>query len=328
MIGPAGDTLPLHLRLAFEEARRWHSYDPPPTLGEDAAALVGNLLGRLEEVRHHGPVLVARALGNLAAARFGLTEDELLDVLSADADVRDDFRRRSPRSPRSDTLPAVVWARLRADLEPYLTLRRAGGGTTFSFFHRQVAAAVEARYLDDGGRRAAHGRLAAYFARQDDWRESPADQAARAARQPPTPRPANERKVDELPHHLVEIARRGGPGDELERVLTDLSFLEAKAEAGRAYDLAADLRAAVAALPAGRPTGTLRAVLGPDHYPPGRAGHRFTRPAAPGHRPARDRGARSGSIPGPGGLASSPARPGGGPRPGPRSRRTAPPWRA
>jgi NACHT domain- and WD repeat-containing protein len=79
---------PLYLKLAFEEARRWPSAEgTPPVIV--AAGLTGlirdNLFRRLEH--QHGEVLVSRALGYLAASRYGLAEDELIDLLSRDIDV-------------------------------------------------------------------------------------------------------------------------------------------------------------------------------------------------------------------------------------------------
>jgi hypothetical protein len=110
---------PLYLRLAFEEARRWKSEEdlevlaegvvgtPVPPSEEDsevpAEGVVGsapipptgiiakNTFKRLAEEDNHGEVLVSHALGYLAASRFGLSEDELLDVLSRDPDVYEWF---------------------------------------------------------------------------------------------------------------------------------------------------------------------------------------------------------------------------------------------
>jgi len=88
------DGRPLFLRLAFEEARRWSSYDAPETLEPGIEAIIReNLFRRLADEQHHGAVLVSRALGYLAASRFGLAEDELLDVLSRDADLYASFLR-------------------------------------------------------------------------------------------------------------------------------------------------------------------------------------------------------------------------------------------
>lgn len=51
-----------------------------------------------EHVAEHGSeLLVARTLACLAVSRHGLSEDELLDVLSADETLMADVRARAPR---------------------------------------------------------------------------------------------------------------------------------------------------------------------------------------------------------------------------------------
>jgi hypothetical protein len=69
---------------------------------------------------------------------------------------------------------------------------------------------VHARFLDDKERERAHRHLAEYFERQDYFRESLAAQQARAKRLPPMPRPVNIRKVDELPFHVLVVAKLAG----------------------------------------------------------------------------------------------------------------------
>ena len=94
---------PLWLRLAFEEARRWRSDERPQDLavgiapearpgaeqddGELGGIIATNTFSRLAHEDNHGRVLVSRALGYLAASRYGLAEDELLDLLSCDEEV-------------------------------------------------------------------------------------------------------------------------------------------------------------------------------------------------------------------------------------------------
>jgi NACHT domain- and WD repeat-containing protein len=83
---------PLYLRLASEEARRWKSGQDPEDLATGVEGIIAeNTYGRLAEEDNHGEVLVSRALGYLAASRDGLSEDELLDVLSRDPDVYEWF---------------------------------------------------------------------------------------------------------------------------------------------------------------------------------------------------------------------------------------------
>jgi tetratricopeptide (TPR) repeat protein len=158
--------LPLYLKLAAEESRLWKSFSPPDAcrLGEGIAGVIDTLFDRLASNANHGPVLVERSLGYLAAARYGLTEGEMLDVLTADDTVWNDFDRRKHHEVSERRLPVVVWSRLSLDLEPYLTERAAPGGTVIAFYHRQLAERVAERFLAGDEARARHGDLANYFA--------------------------------------------------------------------------------------------------------------------------------------------------------------------
>ena len=137
-----------------------------------------------------------------------------------------------------------------------MTWRRADGTLVLSFYHRQVGESVASRYLPDDERLRAHLHLADYFGEQDYWAESLEAQRARAKRLPPTPRPANIRKVVELPYHRLEAAKLGGGDDPksplwdaVADLLMDWQFLEAKAEADPTGKYAAEQ---VAAGPGGR----------------------------------------------------------------------------
>jgi WD40 repeat protein len=85
---------PLYLKLAFEEARRWKSYDGVPSgidgqtgLSKNIKGMIRDLLSRLSSNTHHGKPIVQHSLSYIASGKHGLTEDELLDVLSQDIEV-------------------------------------------------------------------------------------------------------------------------------------------------------------------------------------------------------------------------------------------------
>ncbi len=92
---------PLYLKLAFEEARLWTSFqEPQEELSIDVAGIIkGNMIRRLTDEGNHGDQLVSHALGYLAASRHGLTEDELVDLLSRDLDVYEWFFRQTYHLP-------------------------------------------------------------------------------------------------------------------------------------------------------------------------------------------------------------------------------------
>jgi WD40 repeat protein len=226
--------LPLYLKLAFEEARSWPSNLPAKEclLGEGVEGVIDTLLNRLSLEGNHGPLLVSRSLGYLAAARYGLTEDEMLDVLSDDEKVWEDFFARRHHDPPERRLPVIVWSRLFLDLEPYLSERSAPGGTVTSFYHRQLAEQTAARFLAGEDGRLRHASLAGYFAAKPAFFDLGQS------------RP-NARKAAELIHHQLGAKQV----DEAGATLTDIEFVAAKCGAGMVFDLQTDYSATISLLP-------------------------------------------------------------------------------
>jgi WD40 repeat protein len=81
-----------------------------------------------------------------------------------------------------------------------------------------------------------HARLGDYFHAQDYWQESLEDQQKRAKTLLPTPRTANVRKIQELPWHRLQARQ----WNELEALLFDLEFMEAKVSSGFVRHLITD----------------------------------------------------------------------------------------
>lgn len=209
---------PLYLKMAFEEARRWHSYSAPAStrLSAGVRPLIGdNLFERLASPAAHGEALVAHALGYLAAARVGLGEDEILELLSADTVVLAGSRAHSPQSPDINAMPTVLWSRLRADLDPYLVERRVNDTSVLSFFHQELLEAAEGTYLVGTARRERHAALAMFFRRKSD----PTGDASWQG---------SYRGACELTHHLVE----SGQADDALAALGSLAYLRLRLPAG------------------------------------------------------------------------------------------------
>ena len=204
--------LPLYLKLAFEEAKRWKSYTTDVKLSSDVPGIIRDLFHRLSDDALHGQMLVSRSLAYLAAAKNGLSEDELIDVLSADREVFDDFKIRAHHEPPSQRIPAVVWSRLYFDLEPYLTERSADETSLISFYHRQLAEAVAKEYLNEEVKVKRHEVLARYFGKQPLFIEMQKEKHPHL------------RKISELAYQQTH----GKLWNALYETLTDFNFLEAK----------------------------------------------------------------------------------------------------
>jgi hypothetical protein len=155
--------LPLYLKLAFEESVLWKSYTPPVSLGPNVPGIIHDLLLRLSADSNHGQILVSHSLSYIAAAKNGLTEDELLDVLSIDQTVLEDVTNHPFHKLAKNTLPIVVWSRLYFDMKPYFVERRSGGGDLLSFYHRQFGEVVKKEYLVGKAKSESHHSLALYF---------------------------------------------------------------------------------------------------------------------------------------------------------------------
>jgi len=157
-------TNPLFLRTVLDELRlRSRHEDLGRNLAEmlacaDPAELFVHVLKNLERdytPKDH-PYMVHRVLGLMGAARRGLTEREILELLS-DAD-----------KPAQQPLPRHYWAPLYLALEDSLVSREGELG----FFHDYLRQAIWREYLDEPNERvSAHTRLAAPIKR---WRESDA----------------------------------------------------------------------------------------------------------------------------------------------------------
>jgi nephrocystin-3 len=157
---------PLYLKILLDELRVTGTHDKLDERlddylsASDIPALLGKVLARYQrDYEHNRKGLVKDALGLIWAARRGLTEVELLELLKPD---------------NLPQLPLATWVPLRAALEEGLVDR----GGILNFTHDFLRTAVETVFLPD-------------LDKKDDFRISLADYFES---KPPT-----ERNCDELP---------------------------------------------------------------------------------------------------------------------------------
>jgi hypothetical protein len=246
--GFAGCPLPLYLKFAFEVVRHWESFHSADPLPADLEAMARTLFERLSLPREHGPAIVRRSFALISAARYGLSEEEILGLLSADHSVMTELRQRSPRSPETDSLPPIVWSRLRFDLDNYLMEGSAGAATVLSFFHRVLPEATrEYCFASEEDLSRTHRDIARYFRRQPLLH-------AGADRWP------NARKLSEQVFHEIQAgAIRRAAGN-----LTHFGFVEACCRAGLLRNLMDDCRRALLRWPGYRPFDAMAPQPGED----------------------------------------------------------------
>jgi hypothetical protein len=158
--------LPIYLKLAFENAKEWHHYDPVHPMRDDLPGIINDFFDQIN-TRHHSE-FVRNAISYLLCGRYqGLTENEILEILVFDTDFWENtfLEKISHKDHRQELIdmkkeleepekgpkammkiPIVLWSRLFLDLEPFLTERDADGVPIITFFHRQFNEVLKERY--------------------------------------------------------------------------------------------------------------------------------------------------------------------------------------
>lgn len=232
--------LPLYLKLSFDQACRWKSYTPEneTVLPAGVKNVINEFFDQVE--RRHGKILVSHALAYITASKNGLTEPELEDILSLDDEVLDDVYQYW--TPPFRRLPPLLWIRVRSDIGDYLIERGADDSRVIYWYHRQFIEVATDRYLRNQAD--VHSKLADYFLGKwangagkpyvgKDGKTVVKDRLL--AKQPLTFRNENEkrevfnlRKLNELPHHLLQA---GDLQRLKEETLCNFEFLLAKLRA-------------------------------------------------------------------------------------------------
>ncbi len=187
------NALPLFLKILFERARKWHSYDTDFTQlrHSDLIAAIRDYFSSLVYEKHHSKALVTHTLGYIGASKNGIAESELVEVLSTDAIVLHDISNpfhRLPLSQNATKLPSAVWSRLYYDLLKYLSFVEFDGVSLLNFYHRKIKECVGDYYYSTDAS-FFHAKLLEFF-----WNQP----SVFTQNKKP-----NLRKLSELPHHTI-----------------------------------------------------------------------------------------------------------------------------
>jgi len=142
--------LPIYLKLAFEQAKNWTSYQENFQISDSVEGIITEFIKVLED--EHVGGLVEHVICYMLCGRYqGLAENEILDILVFDEEYWATFLENSHKDHREELrkarkIPLAVWSRLYLDLEPFLTERDADGVPIITFFHRQFNEVLRKKY--------------------------------------------------------------------------------------------------------------------------------------------------------------------------------------
>jgi WD40 repeat protein len=213
--------LPLYLKIAIEEVKHWRSGDDTQELSDGIENIIDEYLENLTEFYHHEKLLIQKVFGYIHASKDGLSEKELLDILSEDLEDEAEFngaiinKFHEPikvKNQRRDNneehiLPISIWSRLNTQLKPFIIISNIDNQPLIKFFHRQFTSVIEKFVENDKIK--FHTKLANYFSLLQDKNKSW------------DKRYHNLHMLNELPYQLLKAK----DAKNLKNILSDIEFI-------------------------------------------------------------------------------------------------------
>mmetsp|Transcript_33348 Transcript_33348/g.65546 ORF Transcript_33348/g.65546 Transcript_33348/m.65546 type:complete len:2264 (+) Transcript_33348:3350-10141(+) len=224
--------LPLFLRVVFDLACTWRSSQ----IVKEVQVLVFDMVKMvfLDLEKRFGKIVPA-ALSYLTCSKFGLSRNELEDILSLDDQVLAEFYSQDAKDlPATVRIPSYAWIQLREALKDYIVETTAQGVSVFSWLHKQFPEVVQSMWLRDPKiRKAKYLLVADYFSgthfNGKKWQAKGPVVNRRISSQQLFSVVGrrymfNRRRLAELPHCLMHA----GEWDQLVATLSSFEFITAK----------------------------------------------------------------------------------------------------
>lgn len=202
---------PLHLRLIFEIVKHWESKQNNLHLEDTQEKLIIQFFKFIIEQYHHKEELLNLSFRYIAASKDGLSEEELLDLLSNDIKFLELFQ--NDRYPSLNRLPNAIWSRFYYYVQNIFTEKLIDREMLIKPYHRIIEEVIKENFYKNNENQL-HKKLSDYFYFKQDknktWNE----------------RYYSLRMLSELPYQSY----KSKSSKQLKEILFDLEF------AGAIYD--------------------------------------------------------------------------------------------
>ena len=161
----------LYLHMLGHHLRRIASWDDISNIPSDLEGLVREMTKELIRPERHGAPIVGEALCFLTLDRTGLTDREMIELLSENDYVRKALEAGSfhPIDTQKEgwRLPSVLWSRLRYDLSPFLRTYMSKVGQVTTIYHDELKSIIFNYYFESPSNLAdSTSRLFHYYKRR------------------------------------------------------------------------------------------------------------------------------------------------------------------
>ncbi|MDO6774825.1 DUF4062 domain-containing protein [Shewanella sp. 3_MG-2023] len=146
---------PLYIRLAIQEAKQWRCIvntkneyvkneenEANEEIQGTHVGIIQTYIQNLTEIYHHDREFVNRVLGYIYSSKDGLSEYELLTVLSMDQHFVDKVAPTTFHNNITQELPLIHWTRLYNNLKNFLSIKQKDNSELMYFFHREISRAI------------------------------------------------------------------------------------------------------------------------------------------------------------------------------------------
>lgn len=142
----------LYLHMLGHHLRQIASWDDISDTPSDLEGLVREMIKELIRPERHGAPIVGEALCFLTLDRTGLSDREMIELLSENDYVRKALEAGSfhPIETQKEgwRLPSVLWSRLRYDLSPFLRTYTSKVGQVTTIYHDELKSILFDIYFD------------------------------------------------------------------------------------------------------------------------------------------------------------------------------------
>ena len=145
IINSAKNKIPLYLRLAFIISLEWKSIDEisKDALGETAQELIIKYFDNVINKHYIKRELLELVLGFISASKDGLSESELIDLLSREKEVLTLYEREKSSYPNLTRFPDFLFSKLYYHIQEVFTEKLMAGEMLISPFHGIIGKTIK-----------------------------------------------------------------------------------------------------------------------------------------------------------------------------------------